>query len=256
VSELGPAFVVSDLHLRGPSGENTRAFHRFLDQRVAPSGARLIIVGDLFDWWYARPGFVPPQFAGVVAALEALPSVTWIEGNHDMRIARALRPDTPLDVRARPLHGRHRGRSLELRHGDLLDATDREYLALRGFLRGPFMDAATGLIGARASQRVGELVTAARNRQKGGLGGDHADDGWLRGARGFAAASAAELTVVGHGHWLGWFPEGLICLGDWVHWCSYLELPGDAGPRLRRFVDGADDPILADGAVGALPRLV
>ncbi len=253
--ELGPAYVVSDLHVRGPAGVNTRAFLRFIEQRVRPSGWGLLIVGDLFDWWYARPGYVPPAFASVLAALESLPRVTWLEGNHDMRIGRALPPTSRLTVRERPLRGEHRGQFLELRHGDLLEADDTGYRALRAFLRSPVMDAATALLGPARSQRIGEVVTAARNTQKGGLGSDHTSDAWLAAAKAYAAGSGADLTVVGHGHWLGWFPERLICLGDWVHWRSYLELPPDSTPRLRRFVDGGEDPVLATGATGALPRL-
>ena len=80
---------------------------------------------------------------------------------------------------------------------------------------------------------------------------------WLRAARQHALARRAEgidLSVLGHGHWLGWWPEGLVCLGDWLHWRSYLEIA--ERPRLRRFVEGAEtDPVLAEGPVGALPRL-
>ena len=40
---------------------------------------------------------------------------------------------------------------------------------------------------------------------------------------------------MGHGHFVGWFDEGLVCLGDWLRFFTYLELDGVGGAELRRF---------------------
>ncbi len=210
------------------------------------------MLGDLFDWFYGLPGFVPPHLAPVVDALNARRRVLWVEGNHDMRVARAVGPGG-IEASAEPLRAEVAGLRLDLRHGDLVDPSQHGYRLLRGFLRSPVVGIGTRAIGPRLTQRVGEWATWARHVQEGPLGSDGRKANWLEAARAHARGlQGVDLAVLGHGHWLGWWEEGLICLGDWVHYRSYLEVDGD-GARLRRFEPGGEDPVLADRPVGALP---
>lgn len=211
----------------------------------------MYVLGDLFDWWYALPGYVPPHFQPVVDALLSRRRVFWIEGNHDMRVARAL-PAGRIEVTDGSVQATVAGLRLDLRHGDLVDRTEYGYRALRGFLRSPVMGLVTRGLGARLTQRIGELATTARHVQDGALGEDGRRTRWLAAARRHAEQASVDLAVVGHGHWLGWWPEGLVCLGDWVHYRSYLEIDSE-GARLRRFAEAGDDPVVAGGPVGALP---
>ena len=65
------------------------------------------------------------------------------------------------------------------------------------------------------------------------------------------AEGEQHLSIRGHGHWLGWWPA-LVCLGDWLSWCTYLELGADGSGALRRYRAGGEDPVMAEGVVGDL----
>ena len=244
------AVFVSDLHIRHFDDEPGRQFRAFLAGLDAD--VDVVVVGDLFDWFYGLPGAVPEHLLPVVDALRARRRVLWIEGNHDMRVGRAIGPGS-VEVREGPVT-LHVGRlSLDVQHGDLVDPSARAYRMLRGFLRSPIVGGVTRLLGARATQRLGEGATWARHKTDHPLGVDGRKAPWLAAARAQAKGiDGVDLAVRGHGHWLGWWEEGLVCLGDWLHYRSYLEVDGD-GARLRRFEPDGADPVLAVGPVGALP---
>ena len=235
------AIIVSDLHLRRSSGERTRLFLDFLARRLVPAPPDvLVIAGDLFDFCTSVGGRLPSACRPVVEALEALPRVIWLEGNHDFRLAGGLSTGSSIEVRPVDLALRWGGRSVYVQHGDLLTRKGR---LTRLLLRSPLAAAGARLLGTEGAWLLGTAVGLSRS-------GLHAYDGrrseWLETARAFAAAQRAlgfDLSVLGHGHWLGRWDE-MICLGDWPRWRSYLELAVDGGLRLRRYEpELSEDPL-------------
>ena len=254
--QVEQAFVVSDVHIRHSDDEISRRFRRFLRERVAPEpGAHLIIAGDLLHFWFGRRNSVPPEFRELVADLEALGRVTWLEGNHDLRLKRALGRGSRIQVVEGALLVDHLGSSLHIEHGHRVDREDRGQLLLDGLLQTPLADLGGFLLTERGTQRLG-LWAATHSSGEGAY--DGRDPKWLEAARRFArerASSGAELTLLGHGHYLGWWPEGLVCLGDWLHWNSYLELCPDGTRRLRRFDSQlSEDRVLAESPLDEIPR--
>jgi len=253
---VGHAFCVSDVHIIHAEDDVALRFRRFLRERVArePS-ACLIIVGDLLHFWFGRKGVVPEAFAPLIEELEALPRVIWVEGNHDLRIERALGPASRIQVVRDVLEVDHVGGRLHLEHGHRVDRGDRGQILLDRLLQTPLADLASGLLTGPGTQKLG-LWAATRSSGQGSY--DGRDPRWLGAARDHARSYAergAELTVLGHGHYLGWWPEGLICLGDWLHWCSYLELKPDGSRVLCRFEPQLlADPPLAESPLEEIPR--
>jgi UDP-2,3-diacylglucosamine pyrophosphatase LpxH len=253
---VGHAFCVSDVHIVHAGDDVALRFRRFLRERVAPaSDACLIIVGDLLHFWFGRRGVIPEEFRPLIDALEALPNVVWVEGNHDLRLARALGPQSRIRVVRDGLRVQHAGAHLHLEHGHRVDRSDHGQIALDRVLQTPLADFVSGLITGRGTQKLG-LWAATRSSGKGSY--DGRDPRWLSAALNHARAGArrgVDLTVLGHGHYLGWWPEGLICLGDWLHWCSYLELRPDGTRSLRRFEPQLlADPPLAESPLEEIPR--
>lgn len=248
--EASAAVFVSDLHIRRSDDDPARHFVAFL--RQLDVAVDVVILGDLFDWFYGLPGVVPAALAPVVDALRARRRVLWIEGNHDMRVGRAIGSGS-IEVRDRPTALQVAGLRFDLRHGDLVEPDQRGYRLLRGFLRSPVMGGVTRLLGPGLTQRIGEAATALRYSQELRRGRDDRKLPWLDAARAHARRlDGIDLALLGHGHWLGWWEEGLVCLGDWLHYRSYLEVDGE-GARLKRFEPDGPDPVLARGPVGALP---
>jgi len=82
----GPVVVVGDAHLGSAAAEDERAFHAFLE--TVPSLARrLIIMGDLFDFWFEYRAVIPrkpfPTLARLKALVDAGVEIHFFGGNHD-----------------------------------------------------------------------------------------------------------------------------------------------------------------------------
>ena len=247
---LAPTFFVSDLHLRGPDDPNQKLFLQFLETRVRAENAQLVVAGDLFDFWYGLPGRVPPPFQEVVDALERLPSVLYLEGNHDVRVSRALGAGSRIEAGAGSRELRVHGLRVHVEHGDHVDRADVGHLAFKRLMLSFPASIAARLMGERALQWLGGTAALVSRGDMDGVLGQQPR--WLEAARTHAAIQATrglDLTVVGHGHWLGWWPEALICLGDWLVFHSYLRIDS-AGPRLMRYCQGPADTVVATSPGG------
>jgi len=85
---MADTFCISDLHLgdRGPrdnfavGGREDRLF-RFLDH-VEHEGGRLLILGDLFEWWQCGIRRTLVAYANLLQRLTDI-DAAWILGNHD-----------------------------------------------------------------------------------------------------------------------------------------------------------------------------
>jgi len=253
---LSHAFCVSDVHIIHAEDDVAIRFRRFLDERVAKvPGTTLIILGDLLHFWFGRRGSVPAQFRPLIDQLESLERVIWVEGNHDLRLERALGHASRITVVEDSLTVSHGGEQLHLEHGHRVDRSDRGQVLLDRVLRTPLADVASMLLSDRGTQKLG-LWAATQSSGEGSY--DGRDPRWLRAALSYSRSRVqrgSDLTILGHGHYLGWWPEGLICLGDWLHWCSYLELAADGTKALRRFdPQSSADPLLSEVPLGEIPR--
>ncbi len=253
---LGPTFIVSDLHLRGVDDVNQRLFLRFLDERIAPYADRtLVIAGDLFDFWYAVGDEIPEPFRLVIERLALLPRVLWLEGNHDIGQSRSIGERGGLQVLAGSLALGCGSLRIHVCHGDQLDRRDFGHRLLRRVLDSPATRAMALRLGSARVQRIGADLASRSRRRQAGAASRKLD--WLHVANSDASRrtrDAFDLCVRGHGHFLGWWPTGLICLGDWLAFHSYLELqPHGQQVQLRRYVPGdQEDPSIcakADGEV-------
>jgi UDP-2,3-diacylglucosamine hydrolase len=139
---MGPAIIVSDLHLGASPPGVERDFIKFL--RALPGAVRsLVINGDLFDFWFEWKSVIPRQHFRTLAALADLAdegiSIVMTAGNHDGWGGDFLRESVGMEFHA---DGRWRGElagwSTLVEHGDgLRKAEDRKYRALRAVIRHP-----------------------------------------------------------------------------------------------------------------------
>ncbi|MEE2827901.1 MAG: metallophosphoesterase [Myxococcota bacterium] len=254
--EVERAFCVSDLHIRHSADPIALRFRRFLKLRVKPDPrATLVIAGDCAHFWFGRRGQVPACFRPLVEELETLPSVLWVEGNHDLRLRRALGPRSSIRVVDGSLVLLHGGRRLHVEHGHRVDPADWSQRILDRFLHTPVADLASGILRERGTQAIGLWAAGA----SAGLDGyDGRDARWLEAALARAERLGKEgidLAVMGHGHYLGWWDQGLVCLGDWLHFDSYFELDRSGAWAIRRFqAQESCDPPVTESPLGEIPR--
>lgn len=78
--------VVADAHLGQVPAAVGAAFHAFLDEVPRP-GDHLVLMGDLFDFWFEYPSVIPRKHFATVAKLQEVRRrgipITFVGGNHD-----------------------------------------------------------------------------------------------------------------------------------------------------------------------------
>jgi UDP-2,3-diacylglucosamine hydrolase len=103
---------------------------------------QLVIVGDFFDFWFAKGERVYPGFRPVIERLTVLQKrgvrISLCEGNHDFFLADYFTQKMGIEVYPEWAELEMDGLKVLVSHGDTIDRANRKYLALRNFLRSPF----------------------------------------------------------------------------------------------------------------------
>jgi UDP-2,3-diacylglucosamine hydrolase len=248
MSDAKPVLVASDAHLGGAPPDQERAFLAWLEQAGA-TASRLILNGDLFDFWFEyRAGTTrghDPVLAALRRIVDAGVPVTLMGGNHDWWGGSYLREEIGVEFLQDPVVRDVAGRRTLLAHGDGLGKGDLGYRLLKGVLRGRPMRGAF----ATLPRSVGDALarSVSRTGRKWDEWGEHQE------ARSRALAhwaeerlgSDAELEVVllGHTHrpLLREVRPGrwYVNTGDWVRHRSYARLEPGRDPVVLEWDGGA-----------------
>jgi len=137
-------YFVSDVHLGGSppdeEGPKRARLHELLD-RVEADRAALVILGDLFDFWFEYRTVIPRTAFSLLARLDGMARagtpVLYLGGNHDFWMTDFLARETALAVLADGTVLRAQERRLYLAHGDGRGPGDRGYKVLKAVLRNP-----------------------------------------------------------------------------------------------------------------------
>lgn len=252
-----PCHVIGDAHLGIAAPEAERDLLAFL--RQLPGRTRsLVIMGDLFDFWFAWRHAMPRTGFRVLAALADLRdrdvAVLWLAGNHDCWHGEALEAETGVRFSLEPWRGAIGAWEALLAHGDgLRQVEDAPYRRLRRLLRHPLAIRAFGMLHPDlASSLARRSSHTSRNRRAG-------DEGrGLRAVAGtvLAAPDAPHLVVHGHSHvptleqlGAGWYGNA----GAWYLDRQYLRVDDDRIARLAW--DGTPEGrVLAEGVRPARPH--
>jgi len=232
--------MLSDAHLHGLDDPGQRDLLGFLG---AVDFEELVIVGDLFDVWWAIDGSVPIDAVPVLAAFHervgAGVPVTWIAGNHDWAPG-----VSELGITVAPSWTREvGGRRMLAVHGDRgVDPSLRNRSMYRA-LRSRSVQRVGRALGTQRVRTLGRVLSGWSRRQSGG------PEAGLRRQLRLAdqlLERTADVVFVGHTHCPGRLerPSGqLVNLGDWVEHRSYARV-SEAGVELYRWT-GEETPIPA-----------
>ena len=147
------AVFISDAHLKSSNDPGYRKCLRFLGSLRGPGTQEtgpdpeacdlLVIAGDFFDFWFAKEGRIYPAFEPVIERLFQLKRegirICLCEGNHDFYLADYFTGKSGFEVYPGDAEFDLDGRRAFVSHGDTVDKANRRYLALRQFLRSPFI---------------------------------------------------------------------------------------------------------------------
>lgn len=236
-------FITSDVHLGGVPPSTERAFLAFLEH-VGAEGRRLLIPGDLFDFWFEYGDIIHGRHFRVLAALGALVDagieVILTGGNHDAWGGRFLEEHVGVAFHPEAVRTEIAGRPALLVHGDGVGGGDLRYRALKRVIRSrPVVWGFRALhpeLGLRIARRVSS--TEARAEGEGASEGrGRFIEAWARETLGSEPDLA--WVVCGHAHQpaiLEVAPgQHYLNGGDWVSHRSYLTVSPDGQVDLHRW---------------------
>ncbi len=153
---------IADSHAKGPDDQSQKQLSRFLEALSNNPPERLVILGDLFDFWIGTSGFIYYRYLPVLAPLLKLrklgTEITYLEGNHDFSLGPFFTEFLGADVHPDSTELSLDGKRIFLSHGDIVDRSVR-YRLWRGFLRSPFSKALVMMLPAWVLFRIASSLS-------------------------------------------------------------------------------------------------
>lgn len=234
-------FLASDLHLGAPdhisSVQREKKFVSWLDS-IKPKAAGLILVGDIFDFWFEYKHVIPKGFIRIQGRLaqwkdEGIP-VYIFTGNHDLWMQKYFTEELGIPVFHSGIQMNILGHACFVAHGDGLGPGDEGFKAMKKLFTNPLAQWAFSWLHPDLGVPLAmSLSGSSRKAHK-------AKDAIHYGEKEFLYQFALEYVrlnpdikylIFGHRH----RPENIeikpetrmINLGDWINHFSYLEIQKD-----------------------------
>lgn len=240
---MRPVFFISDVHLGAPNinaqkdGERRLKLQRFLE-KVAAEGSRLIIVGDLFDFWYEYKFVIPKEHYWIYPLISNLTSlgikVDYVAGNHDFHLGDFFSQTLGVNIHPEGFSERIGEKSFLIIHGDGLAVKDGGYRILKRILRSRiavwlmrWIHPDIGFEIAKVFSKKSREYTSSKNF------------GEENGMRIFAEEKISDgfdYVIMGHHHVPEITPIGngyYVNLGDWIENFTYGYFDGDKMKLLK-----------------------
>jgi len=138
-------YIFSDAHLGcGTTDQETTKVAKIgrLFDLVKVDRDRLVILGDLFDFWFEYKRAIPKEHHDVLFMLRDVVKsglrVDYVSGNHDFWMDDFFETQLGVHVHRDILETEYCGKKLHLIHGDGLAPADRGYRILKRILRNRF----------------------------------------------------------------------------------------------------------------------
>ena len=229
--------IVADVHLMvNESGAPTRdAFEAFLRSIDTDDIHRIIILCDLFDFWFEYRQVIFSGYFGVLSALRDLEKagveLHLICGNHDFWAGRFLNNELHIDIHPDEYAVTLGDARVLCVHGDGINPEDWRYRAYKKFARNRFVVGAFRLIHPDWAMKIAQGVSHGSRSML--APDDPADSDEVKALRKFAKDELAkgehDVIICGHSHYPEEVeyptPSGMgryINTGDWMEKRTYL----------------------------------
>ncbi len=236
-------YFISDIHLGAPS--LTREFEtqrrnellKFLDE-VTINAKRMVIVGDLFDFWYEYKSVVPKDFFWLYARLKAMVekgiSIDYVAGNHDFFLGDFFSDSVGLQVHPDGFSEQLAGKKFLIIHGDGLAEKDSGYRMLKRILKNGFVRSTIRWIHPDIGFPLAKAFSS-KSREYTSTKDYGEADGMMLYAES-KLRNGYDFVVMGHNHSprLEHLAKGVyVNLGDWLHNFTYGLYDGSEMHLLR-----------------------
>jgi len=237
--------VFSDVHLDPGTGIASPApqhqeFIRFLHDLAGQGVRRVMVMGDLFDFWFEYKHVVFSGYFNVLRAFAELREqgieLHLVCGNHDFWAGRFLENDLGFRIHREPVTLAFGGRKALLAHGDGLNNKDWGYRLYKRFARAKPVIAGFSLIHPDMAMAIASRVSRTSRRML--IQEDPAKGAEALALREFAkktlAEGQADIVMCGHAHAPAReehpTPRGAglyLNTGDWMYHRSYVMWNGE-----------------------------
>ncbi|MDR3717094.1 MAG: UDP-2,3-diacylglucosamine diphosphatase [Puia sp.] len=234
-------YFLSDFHLGAPdhavSLVREKRIVRFLEE-IREDAAGIIIVGDLFDFWYEYRTVVPKGYTRILGKLAEISDsgipIHFFVGNHDMWMSGYFEEELHIPVYHEAKTFEWNGKKFLVAHGDGLGPGDHGYKFMKKIFRSRICQWLFGILPPAAGVGLANYLSR-RSRAVTGL----VDERFLGEAREWLIIYSKETLqktyfdylIFGHRHLPIDFtlPGGsrYINLGDWIRYDTYAVFDGN-----------------------------
>lgn len=233
-------YFISDLHLGASYIKDPRAHERmavdFL-RSIAGDCRRLILLGDILDYWWEYRTVIPRGFTRFFGALAELADsgteIIWFKGNHDIWIFDYLPQEIGLTVHDGAMLTEFDGKRFFLEHGDGVGRLPWSFRRLRALFRSPTAQRLYAAIHPRWTIGFAHSWSSHSRKQGGYTPAERAGDNLIDFATGYNAShpdQKVDYFIFGHCHILleQKLSTGgeIVILGDWISRFSYAVWDG------------------------------
>ena len=139
-------YIAADLHLGVPSQkasiEREKKFIRWLN-RIQNDAQEIIILGDLFDFWFEYKQVVPKGFVRILGKLAEMTDngmkITLFAGNHDLWLKDYFPSELNIPVIHQPQTYSFFDKKFFIAHGDGLGPGDTGFKIMKKGFKNPFL---------------------------------------------------------------------------------------------------------------------
>lgn len=245
LQERTKVYFASDMHFGSKYHTNSRMVERHFVQwlhTIEGDARALILVGDIFDYWFEYKHVVPRGFTRLLGALAQLSdsgvAVHLFTGNHDVWMFGYLEDEIGCIVHRGPALFDFDGRKFLVAHGDEFDLANRKFRLIRSIFHSRLCQILYASIHPRWT--VGLAHAWSLHSRRSGLKRhqvrptleDVSSEYLVRYAVEYTSrhpSDAPDFFIFGHRHILLDHSIGaarVLILGDWISFFSYAEWDG------------------------------
>ncbi len=233
-------YFASDFHLGSyplsDSIERERRVIAWLDQ-VSSDAAVIVLLGDVFDFWFEYKTVVPKGYVRFLGKLAELSDrgiqLFFFKGNHDMWMFGYLKEELGATIISNECLLNCNGKRFYLHHGDGLGPGDQSYKFLKTIFRNPLCQWLFARIhpnlGIWIAQKWSKNSRISSGKKEEFVG---AEAEWLvQFATEQQKKTPVDYFVFGHRHLPLDLPisggSRYVNLGEWIHFNSYASFDGE-----------------------------
>ena len=236
-------YFVSDIHLGSGNREEQkrveRAFLDFLDT-IEKDAESLLLLGDIFDFWFEYKEVVPKGFVRVLGRLAELSDkgvrIVMLTGNHDMWVGDYLTEECGIEIHTTPQDISLCGKRLFIAHGDNMNIQDQPALRLMNtiFRSRGLRKVASWLIHPDLFLRFGKWWSGKSRKSHGEVQSARVLNPLIDYAIEYGKEHKIDYYIFGHLHFAADIAgaEHILFLGDWHTQPSYISLDNNGEIKL------------------------